>query len=64
MVTNETMFIKCMAIEEMVRDMVMRGTKDNILLIAEVDKKYHPQNEFEMEMYSEAIIYAKLGVLN
>jgi hypothetical protein len=64
MVTNEAMFIKCMAIEEMVRDLVLRGNNDNRLLISEVDKKYHPQSEFEMEMYSEAIIYAKLGVLN
>jgi hypothetical protein len=64
MVTNETMFMKCMVIEEMVRDMVLRGVSDNRLLIKAVDEKYKPQSEFEMEMYSESIIYAKLGVLN
>lgn len=64
MVTNETMFMRCMVIEEMVRDMVLRGVSDNRLLIKAVDEKYKPQSEFEMEMYSESIIYAKLGVLN
>lgn len=64
MTTNETMFIKCMAIEEMVRDMVLRGIIDNKSLTKAVDNKYRPQTEFEMEMYSESIIYAKLGVLN
>jgi hypothetical protein len=53
-----------MAIEEMVRDMVLRGTIDNESLTKAVDNKYRPQTEFEMEMYSESIIYAKLGVLN
>jgi hypothetical protein len=53
-----------MAIEELVRSMVMRGIDDNSKLVAAVDKEFHPQNAWEMELYSEAIIYAKQGVLN
>ena len=62
--TNDTMYFNCMAIEELVRSMVMRGIDDNLKLVAAVDKEFRPQNEWEMELYSEAIIYAKQGVLN
>jgi hypothetical protein len=42
----------------------MCGCDDLEKLVAAVDTHYTPTNEFEMEMYSEAIIYGKLGVLN
>jgi hypothetical protein len=53
-----------MAIEELVRSMVMRGIDDNSKLVTAVDKEFRPQNTWEMELYSEAIIYAKQGILN
>jgi hypothetical protein len=53
-----------MAIEELVRSMVMRGIDDNLKLVAAVDKEFRPRNAWEMELYSEAIIYAKQGILN
>jgi hypothetical protein len=53
-----------MAIEELVRSMVMRGIDDNFKLVMAVNKEFQPQNTWEQEMYSEAIIYAKQGVLN
>ena len=62
--TNDTMYFNCMAIEELVRSMVMRGIDDNSKLVAAVDKEFRPRNEWEMELYSESIIYAKQGVLN
>ena len=62
--TNDTMYFNCMAIEVLVRSMVMRGIDDNLKLVAAVDKEFRPQNSWEMEVYSEAIIYAKQGVLN
>lgn len=61
---NETMNINCMAIEELVRSMVMRGMDDNRMLVEAVDKEFQPKNMWEMEMYSEAMLYAKLAVLN
>ena len=64
MATNLEMYQKCMEIEAMVTSMVMCGIVDNRKLVEAVDAKYHPANEWEMEMYSEAIIYAKQAVLN
>jgi hypothetical protein len=64
MATNDEMYRKCMEIEAMVTTMVMCGITDNHKLVEAVDAKYHPKNEWEMEMYSEAIIYAKQAVLN
>jgi len=53
-----------MQIESMVRTMVMKGINDNSKLVEAVDNLYHPTNEWEMEIFSEAIIYAKQSVLN
>jgi len=62
--TNDTMYFNCMAIEELVRSMVMRGINDNFKLVMAVNKEFQPQTAWEQELYSEAIIYAKQGVLN
>jgi len=62
--TNDTMYFNCMAIEELVRSMVMRGIDDNFKLVMAVNKEFQPQTAWEQELYSEAIIYAKQGVLN
>jgi hypothetical protein len=64
MTTNAALDIKCLVIEELIRSKVLQGITDMRILIAEVDNLYPPQSEFEMEIFSEAIIYAKLGVLN
>jgi len=64
MTTNAEMYMKCMQIESMVRTMVMKGINDNSKLVEAVDNLYHPTNEWEMEIFSEAIIYAKQSVLN
>jgi hypothetical protein len=64
MVTNAEMYMKCMQIEAMVKSMVVKGISDNKKLVEAVDELYHPTNEWEMEMFSEAIIYAKQSVLN
>jgi hypothetical protein len=64
MVTNSEMYKKCMEIEAMVTTMVMCGITDNHKLVEAVDVKYHPTTEWEQEMFSEAIIYAKQGILN
>jgi hypothetical protein len=44
--------------------MVMKGINDNEALVAAVDISFHPETDEEQELYSEAIIYAKQGVLN
>ena len=61
MVTNAEMYMKCMQIEAMVKSMVIKGISDNKKLVEAVDELYHPTNEWEMEMFSEAIIYAHLS---
>jgi hypothetical protein len=62
--TNTELDMKCLLIEDLVRSMVMSGIDNNQQLVDAVSEQYYPSNEFEMEMYSEAIIYGKLGVLN
>jgi hypothetical protein len=64
MINNIELDMKCLLIEDLVRSMVLSGVTNNQQLVDAVGKQYYPTNEFEMEMYSEAIIYGKLGVLN
>jgi hypothetical protein len=64
MTTNAEMYMKCMQIESMVKSMVIKGISDNEKLVKAVDELYHPSNEWEMEVFSEAIIYAKQSILN
>jgi hypothetical protein len=64
MTTNAEMYLKCMQIEALVSSLVMSGITDNHKLVAAVDREFHPTNEWEMEVFSEAIIYAKQAVLN
>ena len=64
MITNEQMYVRCLTIEAMVKTMVIKGITDNEKLVAAVDDMYHPEDDNEMEAYSEAIIYAKYSVLN
>jgi hypothetical protein len=54
----------CLMVEAFVKDMVLRGITDNEKIVKEVNDVFYPTTAEEMEMYSEAIIYAKLGVLN
>jgi hypothetical protein len=61
---NEQIHLNCLLIEALVKTMVIEGTTNNEKLVAAVDQLYPPASEWEMEVYSEAIIYAKLGVLN
>ena len=64
MTTNSDMYMKCMQVESLVTFLVMCGVTDNKALVSEVQKKFNVENTFEQEMISEAIIYAKQGVLN
>ena len=56
--------MKCMQIEALVTSMVISGITDNRKLVSMVKDRFNPETEWEMEMYSEAIIYAKQAVLN
>jgi hypothetical protein len=64
MTTNSELELKCLQIEAMVRVMVMKGITDNRKLVDAVSINYPPSSVWEQEMFSEAIIYAKHGVLN
>jgi hypothetical protein len=64
MATNAEMYQKCMEIEAMITTMVICGITDNRKLVEAVNAKYPPATEWEQEIYSEAIIYAKHAVLN
>ena len=64
MTANPELFMRCLQVEALVRIMVMKGINDNEALVAAVDASFCPETEEEQELYSEAIIYAKQGVLN
>jgi hypothetical protein len=53
-----------MQIEALVASLVLSGITDNRKLVDAVDRRFHPTSEWEQEMFSEAIIYAKQGILN
>jgi len=54
---------KCWEVENWTRSLTMRGLEREEI-VARIDEMYEPETEEEMEAYSEAIIYARLGVLN
>ena len=54
---------KCWEVENWTRSLTMRGLEREEI-VARIDDMYEPETEEEMEAYSEAIIYARLGVLN
>ena len=64
MTANPELFMRCLQVEALVRIMVMKGINDNEALVAAVDASFRPETEEEQELYSEAILYARLGVLN
>jgi hypothetical protein len=55
--------IKCLEIENWTRSLTLRGV-DKEEIVAKIDEMYEPESLDEMEAYSEAIAYARLGVLN
>ncbi len=64
MTINSEMYMKCLQIEALVKTSVLSGIHDYESLVDIVDINFHPNNKDEMEAYSEAIIYAKFGILN
>jgi proteasome assembly chaperone (PAC2) family protein len=54
---------KCLEIENWTRSLTLRGLEREEI-VARIDEMYEPETEEEMEAYSEAIVYARLGVLN
>ena len=62
--TNSEIHLNRFLIENLVRNMVMRGETKNENIVAQVDALFHPETQFEMEEYSEAILYGKYSVLN
>jgi len=62
--TSAEIQLNCMMIEELVRSLLVKGISDNENLVAAVDSAFQPQDNWEMEMYSDAILYAKYATLN
>jgi hypothetical protein len=56
--------LNCFMIEYAVKEAVMRGMTSTKELVAKIDEIYEPETQFEMEMYSEAIVYARSAMLN
>jgi len=62
--SNTEIHLNRILIEQMVREMVLRGETSNENIVAKVDAVFHPESQFEMEEYSEAILHGKYSVLN
>ena len=54
---------KCFEVENWTRSLTMRGM-DREEVVYRIDEMYEPETLDEMEAYSEAILYARYGVLN
>jgi len=54
---------RCLEIENWTRALTLRGM-DREEIVYKIDDMYEPETNEEMEAYSEAILYARLGVLN
>jgi hypothetical protein len=54
---------KCLEVENWTRSLTMRGM-DREEIVYKIDEMYEPETLDEMEAYSEAILYARYGVLN
>ena len=55
--------VRCLEVENWTRSLTMRGI-DREEIVYKIDEMYEPETLDEMEAYSEAILYARLGVLN
>ena len=55
--------VRCLEVENWTRSLTMRGM-DREEVVYRIDEMYEPESLDEMEAYSEAILYARLGVLN
>lgn len=55
--------VKCLEVENWTRSLTMRGM-DREEIVYKIDEMYEPETLEEMEAISEAIAYARLGVLN
>jgi hypothetical protein len=54
---------KCLEVETWTRSLTMRGMGREEI-VYRIDEMYQPETLDEMEAYSEAILYARYGVLN
>lgn len=55
--------VKCWEIENWTRSLTMRGLERDEV-VGRIDEMYEPETEEEMDAFSEAILYARYGVLN
>jgi hypothetical protein len=63
MITNDVLF-KTLMVEDNTKLLVLKGITDWKLLTEEINNNFHPTTVEEMELYSEAIIYARCSILN
>jgi hypothetical protein len=63
MITNDVLF-KTLMVEDNTKLLVLKGITDWELLVEEINNNFYPTTEEEMELYSEAIIYARCSILN
>ena len=62
--SNTEIQLNCFLIEAMVKELVVKGTTNNEELVAAVSDQFNPKNDWEREVYSEAILFAKYSILN
>jgi len=63
-INNAELMYKAFLIEATTKLLVLKGITDWEKLVKEIDEQYQPITEEEMEVFSEAIIYARCAILN
>lgn len=65
MVNNENdLFYKALMVEAATKLLVLKGIIDWEILINNIDLEFQPTTVEEMEVLSEAVIYARCSILN
>lgn len=65
MVNNENdLFYKALMVEAATKLLVLKGIIDWEILIDNIDLEFQPTTVEEMEVLSEAVIYARCSILN
>jgi hypothetical protein len=63
-INNAELMYKAFLIESTTKLLVLEGVTNWEILVKEINNQYQPTTVDEMEIFSDAIIYARCAVLN
>lgn len=63
-INNAELMYKTFLIESTTKLLILKGVTDWKILVEEINNQYQPTTVDEMEIFSDAIIYARCAILN